>query len=514
MRWIADFFLKNYDARNKELFLKARFVILVALAVILATVITIGHSIWIQGLVASVMVQILTAFVMAGAIGLLVMGRYTWAVHIIFTAGFASLWLVMFIEPPSPVLAKVDSIVLVIGLFSAMNVAFFKTRHPIVLYLTGNALAMVLYMGHLYEGGILPPGEIVEYFFDNAVALIFVFIIAFNAVAINRKVYSELRGALLERKRAEKALVESQRMLADHLKSTPVGSIFWDLEFRVTEWNPSAERIFGYSRQEVLGQHVEHLILPDDVKAHVEKVFGDLLSGRGGERSVNENLTKSGSRIVCDWYNAVLKDADGKVVGVASLVNDITEKVRTQEMIIQSEKMMSVGGLAAGMAHEVNNPLSGIIQNAQLISQRLTSDIPANRKAAEDLGIPLSAISAYARERSILKQLDQIGETGLRALKVIENMLSFSRKSDAVREAVDIVDLMDSTLALAGHDHAMELRYAFRHIQLVREYDAGLPKIFCERTKIQQVLLNLLKNASDSMNQKEYGSGAPGLSFG
>lgn len=125
MKWSLDIFLKNYDPENTELFLKARFVILVTVAVILATVVTVTHSIWFMEFGAGILVQIVAALVMVGALGILVKGYYTCAIHTIFIGGFTSLWLVLFLDPPSPAVAKLNSIVLVIGLFSAMNIAFF-----------------------------------------------------------------------------------------------------------------------------------------------------------------------------------------------------------------------------------------------------------------------------------------------------------------------------------------------------------------------------------------------------
>ena len=511
MRRLQEIFLKNYDIKNRELYLKARFVSAVTMAVVLAGVMTTTYSIWLQGVSLSTIVQLLAVLVMAGALAVLAKGRFMAAIHIIFTFGFASVWLVMFLESPDTVLSKADSVVLIIGLFSAMSLSFFKTRRPIVIYLAANTLVLLGYAAHLQSSKVLPASEIVEYFFDNLVALAFVFFISFNAVAIHRQVMDALRSELSQRKRIQKALSDNERKLADHLNNTPVGAIFIDPDYRVIEWNPSAERIFGYQKSEALGKEVTALIVPEEMRSAVTGIFDRLLSGQGGTRSENENMTKSGEKIICDWYNSALRDAEGRTIGAASLVNDITEKVKTQEMMIQAEKMMSVGGLAAGMAHEVNNPLSGMLQNAQLISQRLNPDIPANQSSAEAIGVPMASVSAYARDRDILMQLDHIRDAGDRAIKVIENMLRFSRKSDAVREAVDLPELMDSTVDLAGHDHALEIRYAFRQIELVKEYEADLPRLFCERTKVQQVLLNLFRNASDAMNQKEYSGGGPRL---
>lgn len=376
-----------------------------------------------------------------------------------------------------------------------------------------NALLFMIFIVHINAAQFLPRMVVFEYFFDNAVAFTFVFFIAFNAFTINQQIMDRLKNELSERKRTEKALSDSERKLSDHLKNTPVGAIFWDLSFRITEWNPAAERIFGYTKDEVMGRHVANLILPEEMKQPVERIFQDLLSGCGGAHSINENMTKSGKRILCDWYNSVFRSADGKITGAASLVNDITQQAKMQEVMIQSEKMMSVGGLAAGMAHEVNNPLAGIIQNAQLVENRLAGHGPANERVAADVGIPLSAVQEYTRERGVLKLLDNIRGAGGRAVTVIENMLNFSRKKDRLRESFPLAALIDDTLAIAGHDHVLKRQYAFRDIGIVRDYAPDLPAVFGEKIKIQQVMLNLFKNASDAMNMKAYENEAPRLTI-
>jgi len=133
------------------------------------------------------------------------------------------------------------------------------------------------------------------------------------------------------RQKTEEALRESEQKLTTHLQNTPIGALSWDLNFNTVEWNPAAEDIFGYTKEEALGKHVTELILPEDMKELVNDIFQDLISEKGGERSINENTTKDGRRILCDWYNTTLKDADGKVIGVASLVQDITESRQAKE---------------------------------------------------------------------------------------------------------------------------------------------------------------------------------------
>ena len=181
--------------------------------------------------------------------------------------------------------------------------------------------------------------------------------------------------------------------------------------------------------------------------------------------------------------------------------------------MIQSEKMLSIGGLAAGMAHEINNPLSGMIQNAQLAYNRLATDFPANEKAAEEIGVSLESIRKYAENRGILKQLSNISDGGEHAAKIIENMLSYSQKSDRVRKETSLEKLIDNTIALCGNEYDLKKKYNFSKIEIIREYGPDLPAIFCEKSKIQQVLFNLFKNASDSMNLKNYENESPKLTI-
>ena len=138
---------------------------------------------------------------------------------------------------------------------------------------------------------------------------------------------------ITERKRAEQLIQESTQRLALHFQQTPLAMIEWDLDFRVTDWNPAAEHVFGYSKAQAMGRHAMDLILPESARTHVAKIWDDLLTGKGGFRSSNENRTQDGKTIYCEWYNTALKGADGRVIGVSSLAQDVTEQKRAAERI-------------------------------------------------------------------------------------------------------------------------------------------------------------------------------------
>ena len=139
------------------------------------------------------------------------------------------------------------------------------------------------------------------------------------------------------RKLAEEAREASERKFLLHIENTPVAVIEWDPRFRVTSWNLAAEQIFGYSAAEAMGQHA-NIIIPEGARHLVDAVFAELLTLSGGQHSTNQNITKDGRSVVCEWFNTPLTSADGTVIGVASLVQDVTERERAKESLRESEE--------------------------------------------------------------------------------------------------------------------------------------------------------------------------------
>jgi signal transduction histidine kinase len=185
--------------------------------------------------------------------------------------------------------------------------------------------------------------------------------------------------------------------------------------------------------------------------------------------------------------------------GAVLRLDDITERMKVQEVLVQTEKIMSVGGLAAGMAHEINNPLGAILQGIQNVRRRLSADLPANLEAADAVQCDLAALNRYMRHRGIDRMLDGMGEAGKRAAEIVTNMLEFARSADLSHSGVFINQIVDKALSLIDNDYSLDKRYDFRKIRVVREYEGDLPMISCSRIGIEQVLVNLLRNAAQAM---------------
>ncbi|MEH1951536.1 MAG: PAS domain S-box protein [Nostoc sp.] len=135
---------------------------------------------------------------------------------------------------------------------------------------------------------------------------------------------------ITEYKQAEAELRASKQRLALLIEQTPLAIIEWNTNFEIQTWNRAAERIFGYTTEEMLGNRFE-IVVPENARKHVNEIITALLTQQGGSFSVNENITKDGRTMVCEWYNNPLVAPDGQVLGVASMVLDITERKRAEE---------------------------------------------------------------------------------------------------------------------------------------------------------------------------------------
>jgi len=135
---------------------------------------------------------------------------------------------------------------------------------------------------------------------------------------------------ITQRKKSEEELRRVNERLTLHFRETPLAYIEWNENMEVTDWNPAAEKIFGYKIDEVLGKHAFSLIVPPAIQSEIKELSETILQQTGGQRSTNENLTKDGHTIICNWYNTPLKDETGKVIGLASLVQDITEQKKLE----------------------------------------------------------------------------------------------------------------------------------------------------------------------------------------
>ena len=194
---------------------------------------------------------------------------------------------------------------------------------------------------------------------------------------------------------AARSLLEQK--LALHIEQTPLAYIEWNLAFEVVEWNPAAAAIFGYLKAEAFGRHAAGLIVPLEAKPIVDEVWANLLQQRGGTRSTNDNITKDGRIINCEWYNKPLVDLRGQVIGVASLVQNITERrLAAEEQVRLRDEIIRVQHVALA---ELSTPLIPITD--EIVVMPLIGTIDP-RRAQEVLDILLHGVASSRVRVAIL----------------------------------------------------------------------------------------------------------------
>ncbi len=218
-------------------------------------------------------------------------------------------------------------------------------------------------------------------------------------------------------------------------------------------------------------------------------------------KSLSKQPQRRGSRLIYTDQTIYPLIDDG-VVGAVIRIDDVTQRTMLEGRIVQSEKMASMGELAAGMAHEINNPLAGVLQNVQVVRNRLDRLSVKNQTVAESVGLSMSALSAYIDQRGIFSRLDAIMDSGGRAAQLIENMLRFSQQGDASFYPNSLAQLIDRSVELAASHFSLKRKFDFRLIQIQRDYPKVQPLVDCDAGQIQQVLLNLLLNGAQAMEEK------------
>jgi PAS domain S-box-containing protein len=299
------------------------------------------------------------------------------------------------------------------------------------------------------------------------------------------------------RDKAEQEIVR-QKMLLDSLIEGATDAIFIkDIQGRYLVANSEVAKIVGKPVGEIIGQNDSALFSEHEAEA-IRAI--DLNVMETGEPStVQHILSTTQGELTYLTIKGPLRNELGEVVGLFGIARDITEQLKVQELMLQTEKMMSVGGLAAGMAHEINNPLSGILQNTQVLLRRLIEEIPANIQASDAAGCSFESIKHFMEKRGIYTSIELIHEAGIRAANIVASMLEFCRKSEKKFTPTDINALLDRSIELSATDYDLYKKYDFRNIEILREYDSSLPIVSCIDTQIQQVFMNILYNAAQAM---------------
>ncbi len=290
-----------------------------------------------------------------------------------------------------------------------------------------------------------------------------------------------------DQKAAEDALRMNEAQLSNALRMARAGRWEYDVGRDTFTFNDNFYRIFRTSAAEVGGytmssaEYARRFCHSDDAAQVGAEARAAIESADPGySRDLQHRiLFADGSVGHMAVRIGVVKDGRGRTIKTYGVNQDITERVKAEEAKVrfesrlqQQQKLESIGILASGVAHEINNPVNGILNYAQLIADRIEPENP---------------IREYASE--IMKESDRISG-------IVRNLLSFSRHEKQSHSPADLQDIVNATLSLT--------RTVIRHdqIRVEVEIEDGLPKVKCRSQQIQQVIMNLLTNARDALNEK------------
>src|SRR5271154_1167859 len=299
-----------------------------------------------------------------------------------------------------------------------------------------------------------------DYLSSDDLELLFT-IAGYVAIAIeNARLYQSLEQKAMQ--------IERLKDFSENIvESLNIGVVTVDLQDRIESWNPQLEGLLGIPRNEALHRKLQD-VLPADL-------VSEITSHANNEHVAGiykfHLATRANSRVVVNASIAPLVGKNGSRLGRLILLDDITQRVRLEEQMVQTEKLTSLGLLAARVAHEVNTPLAVISNYIQMLAKQIPADDP--------------------RQQTI----ERIVKQTFRASEIVNNLLNFSRTGAAEFIEVDINAVLEETLALVQHP----LKTA--QVNVVKNYNQQLPPVLGSITRLQQVFLNLFMNARDAMPQ-------------
>jgi hypothetical protein len=290
--------------------------------------------------------------------------------------------------------------------------------------------------------------------------------------AVSGYVAVAIENALLleEQARRAKELARLKEFNENIIESISVGVMVVNLHGRITNWNGALEQIYGLKREEVIGRRVTEVFQSEMLRALRDLM--DRGEWRGGEPANIYKFrarTPDGRDLTLNISLAALQSKTAEIEGSLVAIEDVTERVGLEAQLQQSDKLSSIGLLAAGVAHEVNTPLAGISSYSQMLMQQ-TPDTDPRRQL-----------------------LEKIYRQTSRASSIVNNLLNFSRVTEARYAPVDLNRVIDDTIQL------LEAQLRNTEIEVVRRYAGDLPPAFGDGPKLQQVLMNMILNARDAM---------------
>jgi PAS domain S-box-containing protein len=374
------------------------------------------------------------------------------------------------------------------------------------------AINDLMYAERLIATGYVAPFVFFIFIFSQSLFLSRRFSKAFTIIESQQK---EMKGTLedykeeiTERREAEKALSESEEKYRTILQSIEDGYYEVDLGGNLTFFNDALSRILGYPREELMGMNDRNYMSEDTAKM-VYETFNEVYRTGTPSRALGwETIQKNGNRRFLEISVSLMRDPHGEPIGFRGIARDITERkdaeeqTRVQEQkLMQASKMVALGTLVSGVAHEVNNPNNFIMLNAPILKEAWDHALPILKEYYQQNGDFLLGGMRYTEIRDNLPALfSGILDGSERIKQIVEDLKNYVREeSGDTRQSLDVNAVLSSAILLLSN----MIKKATN--RFVTEYGDDLPRIIGNFQRLEQVMINLIQNACQAIDDKERG---------
>ncbi|MGB1092552.1 MAG: ATP-binding protein, partial [Oceanobacter sp.] len=305
------------------------------------------------------------------------------------------------------------------------------------------------------------------------------------------RINEDLEYEITVRTAAEKQLSNVKALLDTILDVVPNALMALDKSNRILLCNRQAEKWLDASYIQLIGVDITSMI--PELEEHLLNAR-ILAEARPGEPIRIEKVELRSLIPELTTEIMIFPLSEEQPAATVVRIEDIRRRMKMEEVMVQSEKMLTVGGMAAGLAHEINNPLGAMLQNLQNLRRRLDAELPANQRAAEQIELDLESLKQYLELRGVFTLVDHIQQAGERAAKTIANMLNFSRHQASDRVPTQVNQLVTTAISLVQNESG------FGRVQIQTELTEPLPEVPCIPGEIEQVLVNMIQNAMHALD--------------
>ena len=306
-----------------------------------------------------------------------------------------------------------------------------------------------------------------------------------------------------ERRRVEEELKRQKDFNEKIVQTASVLILAIDHNCLVTQFNDHAERVTGYQRSEAIGRNWIELCIPFAEQEVQSRIFEDIYSGVDIPPVYENNIVcKNGSRRTVSWQNSLLRDDDDRILGILAIGVDITERILAEEksrlqheQLIQADKMVALGTLVAGVAHEINNPTTSIMMNAPYVAKMWYGASPILEKNYEEQGDFMIGNWPYSQVRERLPLLlDGITDGARRVKRIVADLKDYARHEGATGAVpVNVNRVVERALSLLSN----LIKKSTRNFSVVLAQN--LPEVLAQSQRLEQVVINLVINACQAL---------------